>query len=160
MELGLLLLGGVAMFQFLASLSNSIPQYSGYNPHPRSFTPHPGGFIPHPSIHQTVWGYPALHVPFQQWKISTMPPEWTEVFVDAERSAIFGQDRIEARTGHHGHVSVAGPQRRSDGYSHGHGHSARGVACIVKGSYCQCHYCKCEHGHVHCSGYGKGGGYG
>ena len=30
-----------------------------------------------------------------------------------------------------------------------------------QGSYCQCHYCKCEKGHVHCKGHGhKGGGYG
>jgi len=41
------------------------------------------------------------------------------------------------------------------GYGHGHGKSAGGTACIVKGSYCNCHYCKCEKGHVHC-GYGKG----
>merc|ERR1711971_86638 len=47
----------------------------------------------------------------------------------------------------------------ADGYgsSHGHSHSAKGTACIVKGSYCNCHYCKCEKGHVHCGGYGKGG---
>ena len=30
----------------------------------------------------------------------------------------------------------------------------------MKGSYCQCHYCKCEHGHLHCKGHGHGGGYG
>lgn len=31
----------------------------------------------------------------------------------------------------------------------------------MKGSYCQCHYCKCEKGHVSCKGYGKDhGGYG
>ncbi len=34
---------------------------------------------------------------------------------------------------------------------------AMGTACIVKGSYCNCHYCKCEKGHVHC-GYEKGYG--
>ena len=34
----------------------------------------------------------------------------------------------------------------------GHSHGS-GTACIVKGSYCNCHYCKCEHGQVHC---GKG----
>ena len=45
----------------------------------------------------------------------------------------------------------------ADGYGHGHSHSAKGTACIVKGSYCNCHYCKCEKGHVHCGGYGKGG---
>ena len=38
--------------------------------------------------------------------------------------------------------------------------SGIGTACIVKGSYCQCHYCKCEHGHLHCKGHGHGGGYG
>ena len=27
----------------------------------------------------------------------------------------------------------------------------------MKGSYCQCHYCKCEHGFLHC---GKEKGYG
>ena len=47
---------------------------------------------------------------------------------------------------------------KADGYGHSHGHhSAKGTACIVKGSYCNCHYCKCEKGHVHCGGYGKGG---
>merc|ERR1712133_121836 len=43
-------------------------------------------------------------------------------------------------------VSLSVAQDRSDGYGHGHGHSGIGTACIVKGSYCQCHYCKCEHG--------------
>ena len=38
------------------------------------------------------------------------------------------------------------------------GGKGTGTACLVKGSYCQCHYCKCEKGQVHCSGYGKGGG--
>merc|ERR1719414_2105297 len=44
----------------------------------------------------------------------------------------------------------------------GYGHSSHGIgtACIVKGSYCQCHYCKCEKGHIHCKGHGHGGGYG
>ncbi|XP_059083358.1 uncharacterized protein LOC131880692 [Tigriopus californicus] len=37
------------------------------------------------------------------------------------------------------------------------GHKAHGTACIVKGSYCSCHYCKCEKGHIHCGGYGKKG---
>ncbi len=42
-------------------------------------------------------------------------------------------------------------------HGHGHGHkSGSGTACIVKGSYCNCHYCKCEKGWVHC-GYGKHG---
>ena len=35
-------------------------------------------------------------------------------------------------------------------------YEATGTACIVKGSYCNCHYCKCEKGQVHC-GYGKHG---
>ena len=30
-----------------------------------------------------------------------------------------------------------------------------------QGSYCQCHYCKCEHGQLHCKGHGhSSGGYG
>ena len=52
---------------------------------------------------------------------------------------------------------------RSPGTEAGHGHhghhkGADGTACIVKGSYCSCHYCKCEKGWVHCGhkhGYGK-----
>ena len=36
-------------------------------------------------------------------------------------------------------------------------HGAHGTACIVKGSYCSCHYCKCEKGWVHC-GYKHGHG--
>ena len=48
---------------------------------------------------------------------------------------------------------------------HGGGYGGQGggggTACIVKGSYCQCHYCKCEKGHVSCKGYGhEHGGYG
>eukprot|EP00095_Tigriopus_kingsejongensis_P008846 snap_masked-scaffold15_size728074-processed-gene-2.0 protein:Tk08846 transcript:snap_masked-scaffold15_size728074-processed-gene-2.0-mRNA-1 annotation:"protein isoform a" len=39
----------------------------------------------------------------------------------------------------------------------GHGHKAHGTACIVKGSYCSCHHCKCEKGHIHCDGHGKKG---
>ena len=31
---------------------------------------------------------------------------------------------------------------------------------VVQGSYCNCHYCKCEKGHISCGGYGHGGGYG
>ena len=32
---------------------------------------------------------------------------------------------------------------------------------VPQGSYCQCHYCKCEKGQVHCKGHGhKSGGYG
>ena len=45
------------------------------------------------------------------------------------------------------------------GIGHGGGHGG-GSACIVKGSYCNCHYCKCEKGQVGCKGYGHGGGYG
>ena len=40
------------------------------------------------------------------------------------------------------------------GYGGGHGGS--GTACIVKGSYCQCHYCKCEKGQLHCQKKGLG----
>ena len=32
------------------------------------------------------------------------------------------------------------------------------VCSCLQGSYCQCHYCKCEKGHVHCKGHGHGGG--
>ena len=46
------------------------------------------------------------------------------------------------------------------GGGYGGGGSGSGSACIVKGSYCNCHYCKCEKGHISCSGYGHGGGYG
>ena len=31
---------------------------------------------------------------------------------------------------------------------------------FLQGSYCQCHYCKCEKGHIHSKGHGHGGGYG
>ena len=48
-------------------------------------------------------------------------------------------------------------QGHGGGYGGGHG---SGTACIVKGSYCQCHYCKCEKGHVSCKGYGHEKGYG
>ena len=44
------------------------------------------------------------------------------------------------------------------GKGHGHHKGADGTACIVKGSYCSCHYCKCEKGWVHCGhkhGHGK-----
>jgi len=42
-------------------------------------------------------------------------------------------------------------------------HQGTGTSCVVKGSYCQCHYCKCEKGQLHCrtkglafhSGFGK-----
>ena len=39
-----------------------------------------------------------------------------------------------------------------------YGHDVGGTACIVKGSYCNCHYCKCEKGWVWCGhkhGYGE-----
>ena len=39
-------------------------------------------------------------------------------------------------------------------------HHGTGTGCVVKGSYCQCHYCKCEKGHVSCKGYGHDKGYG
>ena len=37
-----------------------------------------------------------------------------------------------------------------------------GTGCVVKGSYCQCHYCKCEKGQLHCSkkGFGSHKGFG
>merc|ERR1712062_403794 len=50
-----------------------------------------------------------------------------------------------------------GGKGHGGGYGGGHG---SGTACIVKGSYCQCHYCKCEKGHVSCKGYGHEKGYG
>ena len=34
------------------------------------------------------------------------------------------------------------------------------ILLCFQGSYCQCHYCKCEKGHIHCKGHGHGGGYG
>ena len=34
------------------------------------------------------------------------------------------------------------------------------ILLCLQGSYCQCHYCKCEKGHIHCKGHGHGGGYG
>ena len=41
-------------------------------------------------------------------------------------------------------------------------HHGTGTGCVVKGSYCQCHYCKCEKGQLHCQkkglGFGKGFG--
>ena len=49
------------------------------------------------------------------------------------------------------------PTGTEAGKGHGHGKGAGGTACIVKGSYCSCHYCKCEKGWVHC---GKKHGYG
>ena len=29
-------------------------------------------------------------------------------------------------------------------------HHGTGTGCVVKGSYCQCHYCKCERGILYC----------
>merc|ERR1712179_687420 len=52
-------------------------------------------------------------------------------------------------------------QRRTGDVIH---HGGGGTSCVVKGSYCQCHYCKCEKGKIHCrhkshhayaSGFGK-----
>ena len=45
---------------------------------------------------------------------------------------------------------------KGGGYGGGHGVQGGGTSCVVKGSYCQCHYCKCEQGHLNCSA-GKGG---
>merc|ERR1711982_12580 len=42
-------------------------------------------------------------------------------------------------------ATFGGYGKGGGGYGGGHG---GGTACIVKGSYCQCHYCKCEKGHV------------
>ena len=56
--------------------------------------------------------------------------------------------------GGHGDGGYGG---HDDGYGKGGGKGG-GTSCVVKGSYCQCHYCKCEHGHLHCGS--KKGGYG
>merc|ERR1711953_1569495 len=49
----------------------------------------------------------------------------------------------------------------ADGYGDKGGGSGSGSACIVKGSYCSCHYCKCEKGQISCKGgHHGGGGYG
>ena len=48
-------------------------------------------------------------------------------------------------------------ERSGYGGGHGGGGKGTGTACIVKGSYCNCHYCKCEQGHISCGGHG---GYG
>merc|ERR1712210_21695 len=46
------------------------------------------------------------------------------------------------------------------GYGGGHGGygggggKGSGTACVVKGSYCNCHYCKCESGNIHCGATG------
>ena len=29
-----------------------------------------------------------------------------------------------------------------------------GTSCSVKGSYCSCHYCKCDYGQIHCHKHG------
>ena len=60
---------------------------------------------------------------------------------------------------HHEHDNFFQGGGYGGGYGHGGGHGG-GTACIVKGSYCQCHYCKCEKGHVSCKGYGHEKGYG
>jgi hypothetical protein len=59
--------------------------------------------------------------------------------------------------GGYGH-EAGGNGGHGDGYGKGGGGSGGGTSCIVKGSYCQCHYCKCEKGHLHCGS--KKGGYG
>ena len=60
-------------------------------------------------------------------------------------------------------------QKRTGGHHHGTGKVCQyleqnmcnahilGTSCVVKGSYCQCHYCKCEKGQLHCSKKGLGG---
>merc|ERR1711874_181177 len=35
-------------------------------------------------------------------------------------------------------------------------HHGTGTGCVVKGSYCRCHYCKCEKGQLHCQKKGLG----
>ena len=90
--------------------------------------------------------------------------------------------------GGYGYDDHGGGYGHDDGYGGGYGHDdgygkgggkGTGTACIVKGSYCQCHYCKvsilfskrtpikpdlfqCEHGYLNCgkgrSKGGKGGG--
>ncbi|XP_023329734.1 uncharacterized protein LOC111702318 [Eurytemora carolleeae] len=59
---------------------------------------------------------------------------------------------------HHG-----GPHGGPNHGPHGVHPGKSGDHCIVKGSYCQCHYCRCEKGQLHCKdpeehkkhGYGK-----
>ena len=81
---------------------------------------------------------------------------------------VFFHDHAHGHGGNGGHKSHEDQEDygryedQSDKGGHGghggHGGSVgKGTACIVKGSYCNCHYCKCEKGHVHCGGYGKGG---
>ena len=57
--------------------------------------------------------------------------------------------------GGYGGYGDHGKGKGEDYHGHGGGYGG-GTACIVKGSYCQCHYCKCEHGFLHC-GKGKDG---
>ena len=59
--------------------------------------------------------------------------------------------------GGHGDGYGDGYGGHGDGYGKGGGKGG-GTSCIVKGSYCMCHYCKCEHGHLSC-GYKKGYGH-
>jgi hypothetical protein len=62
--------------------------------------------------------------------------------------------------GGYGHEAGGHGGHGGDGYGKGGGGggSGGGTSCIVKRSYCQCHYCKCEKGHLHCGS--KKGGYG
>ena len=95
------------------------------------------------------------------------------------KKCIYGSLIVRYGGGHGGGYGTS----HGGGYGGGHGHSkgsGTGTACIVKvklcvflvakstksspygvqGSYCNCHYCKCEKGHISCGGYGHGGGYG
>ena len=71
--------------------------------------------------------------------------------------AYFGAASASGYGGGSGH---SGGGHGGGGGGYGSGGSGSGSACIVKGSYCNCHYCKCEKGQISCSGYGHGGGYG
>ena len=66
----------------------------------------------------------------------------------------YGGGQGDGGYGDHGDGGYGG---HGDGYRKGGGKGG-GTSCVVKGSYCQCHYCKCEHGHLHCGS--KKGGYG
>ena len=95
------------------------------------------------------------------------------------KKCIYGSLIVRYGGGHGGGYGTS----HGGGYGGGHGHSkgsGTGTACIIKvklcvflvakstksspygvqGSYCNCHYCKCEKGHISCGGYGHGGGYG
>ena len=77
--------------------------------------------------------------------------------------ATFGKGGGDGYGGGHGDGGY-GDGGHGDGYGgHGDGYGkgggkGGGTSCVVKGSYCRCHYCKCEHGHLHCGS--KKGGYG